>query len=231
MNERDERPTADCVAVDALADVDPTTDDTRWRHVSNCARCHALWLEFRSFVSAQPEPPEARTAEAMQHLSAVLEREIGGAPAPRPARELSWWQRLGLPRLQRALWVPTAAVAIVALVLVMRPDDPPGQNGVTRGGNGDAMRAEATLQAGTSSLPGQHVRFEWQPVEGVDGYELQILSAEHDELWKQTTTDTFRVVAVDSLPVAQDVVLWRVRALRFGDTIATSTTHALELRL
>ena len=230
MSESDERPTPDCVAVDVLAEVDPNADDTRWRHVSDCARCHSLWLEFRSFVSAQPEPPEARSAEAMRHLSAVLEREIGGAPAPRAARESSWWQRLGLSRIQRALWVPTAAVAIVALVLVMRSDDPPGQSGVTRGGNGDAMRAAATLQAGTSSFPVPHVRFEWQPVEGADGYELQILSAEHDELWKRTTTDAFHVVAVDSLPVARDVVLWRVRALRFGDTIATSTTRALDLR-
>ena len=229
--DHDELPTAACLPVEALADIETLSEnDARRQHVQECARCHALWTEFRSFMSNEPEPSTARTPEAMRHLNAVLEREIGGADDTDAKRTVAGWRRWRLSGVRRLLWVPAAAAIVVALMMLGRSGDPTGGSGVVRGESPQRLRAQALLQPGTSSFPTARVRFDWQSVDGADAYELQVLSTDHQEVWRSSAPDTFRLVALDELYAVDGVVLWRVRALRRGDVQASSVIQALELQ-
>lgn len=208
--------------------------DPRRAHVRECPRCRALADEFRAFTEASVAGVEEwRLAAAESSLAAALERELAGLPGgaaesepvaarrAAPAPPAPWWQSLFAPAWKPALAI-AGVIVVAAFALWPRLDERPGEPAL-RGGEASTV----ALVAATRNANGIEAR--WQPIAGVDAYEVRLLSPELEELARFEAAGTSLALASDRLPPAAraGTVLLRVVALRDGDEVAFSELHTL----
>jgi hypothetical protein len=165
--------TADCLPIERLAE---TWTAAEHEHVERCPRCQtelALWREFETSTTSADE------REAVQQITAALRNRAATAHAA-PARA---WRWLNLPRIAAV----AATVAVVALVGYGLWDPEP-KVGVIRHETSPVYRTvHVQPVAPIGDVEAAPRMLQWTPVDGVAGYDVQLLEVDHSVVWRGKT--------------------------------------------
>ncbi|HEX9581533.1 MAG TPA: hypothetical protein VF970_10550 [Gemmatimonadales bacterium] len=131
---------------------------------------------------------------------------VAGAAPPRPAAVSS-------PRRRRlTIFLPLAAAAGIAALLLVRSPSAPVAPGVPQSG---ALRGDGDSLPVRTTLADQQIEAVWPALSRADVYQLRLYAPDGSLLLQRETRDTIAAVAVDSLRLGSDVqtVYWQVQAL------------------
>jgi hypothetical protein len=224
----------ECVAAEEIGDILALPeDDPRRAHLETCPRCRALVVSHREFLAAHDDESAYGEPES-RRLDAARERLLA-EPRPASAHRRSaapvggaWWDRWFAPALRPAWAIALVVIAAGVVLYAARPRTP-GSEPVLRGGGSEPMRlSEPELR------PDGGVVLRWRSEAGAERYEVHFYSTSLVEVGQRVAgADTSVTLAPADLPEvyrAGGVLLYRVRAMRGGDAIATSVTGALRRR-
>lgn len=191
----------------------------RATHVADCPRCRALVAQYKQFVSEMSTLPDgANLAEARermhQTLQSELDRVIGPTPTATAKPDLGWFSRLMATPIGRYGFV-TAGVAVAFAVLMLSSDrwnlgQDPGQLRGTGGSEDPFTISNVKL----SQIPSGGWNLDWQTVDGVDQYRIEIFSSDLTKLTE--------LPAVDSPPI-------HIGADLFGDSAAKDAIYFYQI--
>jgi len=206
-------------------------DDPRVLHVRECPVCRSLLASYDKFLSPGGVLSDEQREASRRQLSSFLQREIeeGGGEAPDVAgRSRSTGKR---PRLLRS-WkyrVPLAAAAIL-LVLLLVPQMRGRWSETPDSGQLRERAAGVAWQADAHALDNGSLELTWDAHPEADAYRVVLFGADLDELVRlQESAATSATFRPDDLPElsGQATVLWRVHALKGGDTVAATELQIL----
>ncbi len=222
MSDRFDSPTADCVPVDRIAEVQARDEtDSAHRHLEECPRCRAISRELATFLAG----PETVDPAAVERLESVLAGEILGeshsSVIPAADRFRGWWK----PALALAA---TVLVIAVAVDRIQEPDleGPP----LLRGAESDATvfhgPTEVTFEGGDE---GGAIVFHWEAQPGADAYRVEIFDDAFESVRTLPAADgnTLRWTP-DLEDFGARTWLWRVIALDRGDPVRRSSPRPLD---
>jgi hypothetical protein len=223
----------ECVAAEDVGDILVLPEgDPRRLHLESCPRCRALVVSHREFLAAHDDESiyGEREARQMDAARARLVAESRPATAHRGSAERpreTWWDRWFAPSLRPAWAIAGVALAAGAVLYAARLRAPAPEP-VLRGGGVEPMALGEPERR-----PDGGVVLRWRAEAGAERYELHFYSTSLAELGQLSGADTSIVLAPAELPEAYRagaIILYRVRAMRGGDAIATSPTGTLHRR-
>lgn len=201
-------------------------DDPARRHLAACARCHARYLSYRSFMERAEPLARVRPDAARSRLEGLVARGFGSPPvaAARPARVT---RGVFTPRRLAFVLAPAACIALLFSYRALSPSRDEARPVVLRGG-GDGMFAleEPSLIDGSVAL-------RWRAVEGASGYRARIYDARLRLLHESPVQpDTFLVLPAAALlgPDPASTLLWRAVAYAGSAELAESAVGTIPPR-
>lgn len=141
--------------------------------------------------------------ECRAELIAVLRL----APAGAPRRRMVRWA-----------WIPAAAAAGLAAVLLLRPTPPARPGSIERPVSGPTEslpRLAVTTPANGDSVAAGRVVFQWRSRPG-DSYRVTVLTESGEPVWTGETTDTSIALPTSIALQAGRLYFWRVDAVADG---------------
>jgi len=204
-----------CLSMEQIAALRSVGDDhAAWEHLTTCARCAALALEYEAFLRAAPgdgADVAAANRRLAEFIAERIERQpVGGGSAGRGARRGFFFER------RRMLVFGAAAVALTVVAFgVMRGPSGP-ETTILRGAADSAGLATYSVRAGGS------VPLMWAPVEGADAYRITILAENLDEMLEigPLPENTFVFVPAEHA-LTPGRYFWEVTALAGGDALVS----------
>lgn len=198
-------------------------DDPRRAEAASDPRVRAWLLEHDAFLERRPLTPEDEGAVARAAESAIAKARIEASRAsgvvlqlPRPARR----REAGLPR-----WALAAAgVAIVAGAAIVVPRFTPRESANLRSLSPGTMAEPFASLPAARDLGGRFV-LAWRPDAGATAYRVEILSGLDAVASYDVAQGDSLVLDPAALPAGD--LLWRVLALRDGETLATTAPRTL----
>jgi hypothetical protein len=204
-----------CLSMEQIAALRSVGDDhAAWDHLTTCARCAALALEYEAFLRAAPGDG-ADVAAANRRLAEFIAERIdrqtvSGGSAGRAARRGFLFER------RRILVFGAAAVAMTVAALGIMRDSSGPEPAILRGD------ADGSRLATYSVRDGGSVPLMWAPVEGADAYRITILAENLDEMFEiGPFPDNTLVFVPSEHALKPGRYFWEVTALAGGDALAS----------
>lgn len=206
-------------------------------HLDGCPRCQAELALLKTFESAEPLADEGA---AVGWISAHLARQQqnikhprAGSAVRRAQPAVSWWPRAFAFRPWQWAIPLTAAVAVVAGVLLLRaPKEPQLQ--ARAGGKSAIYRSqEVQLVAPIGALPQVPTTLKWQAFPRAKDYKVSIMEVDHSPLWARDTKEiSLEIPApVRAKMLPGKTLLWQVTAAdENGRTLASSQIQRFVLQ-
>ncbi len=199
-------------------------DDPRRAEAAKDPHVRAWLLEHDAFLEAAPLSPEEEGAVARAGASAIARAR---AESPRTAGTVLELPRPAKPRPGGVpRWALAAAgVAIVAGAAVVVPRFLPESSDELRSLSAGQMSAAFASEPASRDAQGRIV-LAWKPAPRASAYRVEILSGLDAVATHDVTGVRALVLDPASLPEG-DALLWRVIALRDGETLATTAPREL----
>ncbi len=216
--------------LEAMAALPP--QDERRLHVESCPRCAALLASMRSFLEPGAPAPGAHPDAAERHLSAFLQKELQeGAPVHRrDSARLSLIDRFREMMFRPAFAAVAVATIAVAILLVIREDDP-GQNGILLRGDPESA-ASMRIPGEVLWLPDGGLQLSWEGHVDTDDYAVIFFAQDLSELARIRSGGEIQLHWMpDQLPdpvLGEARVLWAVAGLREGREVFRTRLAQLE---
>lgn len=198
-------------------------DHPRRAEAAKDARVRAWLLEHDAFLEAAPLTPEEEGSVSRAAAAAIARAR---AESPRPAGTV-----LEMPRPAKATrgvprWALAAAgVAIVAGAAIVVPRFLPEPSNELRSLSAGQMAGAFASEPARRDAQGRIV-LAWRPAPRATAYRVEILSG-LDAVATHDVTGADRLVLDPASLPAGDSLLWRVIALRDGETLATTAPREL----
>lgn len=210
-------------------------DDPRLDHAKHCPACRSLLASYGKFMAPDESSSEKIVMDARHRLSAFIEKEIGGgrgSASEAPRGRTPQKGRLRSRFIARTIVPALAGAALVLLALQLakfrsRTANPP-ISGVLR-----ESSESAGFKTAVRALERGCIEVAWNSYPEADSYRVTVYGADLEELTQlDTGGETSFVLDTDNLPHLADegTLLWRVQAMRMGDSIAGSDTEVLRER-
>lgn len=210
----------DCFSIEELGDLlDLGSDDPRWDHVHNCARCRNLIAALREFEAPTELPAEADVPGAEQHLKHFITVNVD---RPEPASSLGgFFRRLIGPERPLLRPVTGLALAVLGLVIILGVRERLNRSDsfVVRDGRIDSG-PELILHPPAYQADGS-LRLSWGRLAPDATYQVVFYTSRLDEIARYSVGfDTSLVIS--PADIGSGGFLWQIEAETSGKTIATS---------
>ena len=220
-----------CIAVPEFGDLaNRTANDPGRAHIEACARCRAAYLNYLSFMDA--DPGDVPFAPARAALAAVIARESRNVTAASPkvvaerpslARFFRSWRFRGL------VLAPAACAAILVTYVAIRTQES-AKEPVLR-----SMSQAAAIRLEEGAIgPDGSIRLTWDPVPNATGYQVALYAGSLRPIY-QSGVHAGTVLAIPAgvltpADMKESAILWRVTAMKGPEVVARSPVGKLRTR-